>query len=362
MGYVAVISESSAFPVNPQADNLENCIRAVRDRADFFVLVVGSRYGTQTQDGRSITNHEYLEAREKGVPIFVFVTQSVLHNLPIWQRNPTADFSNVVDSVKLFEFVEKLRGSEGHWVYGFSNATEIIDTLRAQWALLFTDALRERDRLRNARLSPELLELPVSSLRILLEKPVAWEHRFFNSVLKSEIDSRASQRRDVEYGLQLGDITSLKSVGDVMDWLSTRLTEIQMIIGSADRLLNSALQEAMGPPGKPGNPELLAYVARRLGSSYKRLLVWTHDFASVSADAVFERVIRLNARFSENVIQQMELFPARIAAALQEADAAIARGEKYKGEIMVNLEAPPNEELNAEMKRLSSLVASGQIR
>ena len=192
LGYVPVISESSAFPVNPQADNFENCIRAVRDRANLFVLVVGGRYGTQTPDGRSITNHEYLEAREKRVPVFVFVAQHILHNLSIWQANPAADFSCAVDSTKLFEFVQHLRGREGHWVFAFNHATEIIETLRAQWALLFTDALRDRERLQSAKLSPELLNLPASCLRVLLEQPLGWEYRFFSAVLKSQLDMDCS--------------------------------------------------------------------------------------------------------------------------------------------------------------------------
>lgn len=361
LGYVPVISESSAFPVNPQADNLENCIRAVRDRADIFVLIIGGRYGTQSSDGRSITNHEYLQAREKGVPIFVFITQSILHNLPIWKANPAGDFSSVVDSVKLFEFVQRLREAEGHWVFAFSNAAEIIETLRAQWALLFTDALREREKLRTAKLSPEILALPASCLRILLEKPKAWEHRFFSAALRLQITQHASLRRDIQYGLQLGEVTRISRVGEVIDWVRTRLEEIKMLVESCRRLVTSALEEALGPIGKPGNPELLAYVARRFGDIYGRLLIWTHDFDSVATDVEFERVIQLNSRFSEDVLKKLEAFPDQIDAAIKDAVEAVTRGEKYKGEIILTLNMPINPELSAEMDRLYALVASGRI-
>src|SRR5207302_3934911 len=69
-GYDAIISESSAFPINPQATTIQNCINAVRDCADILVLVVGNRYGSSPpgESDRSITNLEYLEAKAKGIP------------------------------------------------------------------------------------------------------------------------------------------------------------------------------------------------------------------------------------------------------------------------------------------------------
>lgn len=101
-GYEAVISEHPAFPVNPQVGTIMNCVSAVRDRADLFVLIVGGRYGTPTEGGRSVTNLEYLEARAKGIPIYVFVLEAVLNTLKVWQGSPEADFASVVDDRKVF--------------------------------------------------------------------------------------------------------------------------------------------------------------------------------------------------------------------------------------------------------------------
>src|SRR5437773_7111428 len=93
LGYEAVISEHPAFPVNPQVGTVINCVNAVRDRADLFVLIVGGRYGTPVDGGRSVTNLEYLEARAKGIPIYVFVLEPILNTLKVWQSNAAGDFS-----------------------------------------------------------------------------------------------------------------------------------------------------------------------------------------------------------------------------------------------------------------------------
>jgi hypothetical protein len=68
---------------------------------------------------------EYIEAKARGIPRYVFVQKGVLSALPIWQRNPTADFSGVVDSPKLFEFVDSLRDPKEGWVFPFESAQDM---------------------------------------------------------------------------------------------------------------------------------------------------------------------------------------------------------------------------------------------
>src|SRR6476646_11478620 len=81
LGVEPLLSEHTTFPVNPQVGTMANCVNAVKERADIFVLIVGSRYGTLDESGKSITNREYLEARAKGIPIYVFISNSILNIL-----------------------------------------------------------------------------------------------------------------------------------------------------------------------------------------------------------------------------------------------------------------------------------------
>ena len=84
LGYEAVLSEYDTFPIDPDMDTVNNCLRVVEERANIMVLIVGGRYGYITNHGeKSITNLEYLRAKMKGIPIFVFIDQSILNILPI---------------------------------------------------------------------------------------------------------------------------------------------------------------------------------------------------------------------------------------------------------------------------------------
>ena len=69
LGLTPVISEYDSFPIDPTLPAVENCLKAVDENADIFVLIIGGRYGTIKQHGKSVTNMEYLKARAKGIPI-----------------------------------------------------------------------------------------------------------------------------------------------------------------------------------------------------------------------------------------------------------------------------------------------------
>ena len=82
-------SELPSFPIDPTTDTIENCRLRVDNEADIFILIIGGRYCYVSENhGKSVTNLEYLAARAKGIPIYVFVERRVLAVLPTWKDNP----------------------------------------------------------------------------------------------------------------------------------------------------------------------------------------------------------------------------------------------------------------------------------
>jgi len=128
-GFLPILSEYPNFPINPQKDTIENCIENVKDNTDIFVLVVGDRYGSKIETGKSITNTEYLYAKSLGIPTYIFIYKPIISILPIWKKNKNADFTSSVDSIKIFEFVEELREIESNWCFEFEKAQDIVETL-----------------------------------------------------------------------------------------------------------------------------------------------------------------------------------------------------------------------------------------
>ncbi len=141
-GCTPLVSEEASFPVDPDLDAIENCRRRVEEEADILVLVMGGRYGSvDSKSARSVTNLEYLAAKAKGIPIYAFVLKDVLGLLPIWKKNPDADFSSAVDDPRIFDFIDQVRGIDAVWTVGFDLAQDIVGALRHRFAELMTEGL-----------------------------------------------------------------------------------------------------------------------------------------------------------------------------------------------------------------------------
>lgn len=356
MGLDPILSETPAFPVSPQTSPVETCLRAVKERTDIFVLIVGARYGSQTESGKSVTNLEYLEAKAKGVPVYVFVLKQVLNVLPVWRKNPQADYEGTVDTPKLFEFVEALRSSQDHWVFEFEDAQHIMDTLRGQLAYLFMEGLILREKVKDLRLSPALTELSGRCLKLILERPPAWEYRLFSAVLADEMNADQDLKWDLQYGLKIAHIHPLGEVLQMLDWIQQKMNDVQALVHSVERLMNQAIQEALGKPGDPGDPEHLVYVAKRIAQVRKELVNWTIEFGCTDVQPECERLLSLNSQMSMDVIEQIESIPSKLDAEITKALEANKRGEKYTAELFFKLTIPNIEETTAEFEKLSRMI------
>ena len=129
IGHNPILSEQKDFPINPNLSSTENCINAVNSEADIFVLIIGNKYGSILESGKSITNTEFLAAINKGIPVYTFALKQMVTLLPMWKNNPNADFTYTVDNNKVFEFLADVREKRGLWNFEFEKAQDIIDIL-----------------------------------------------------------------------------------------------------------------------------------------------------------------------------------------------------------------------------------------
>ncbi len=274
LGYIPLLSEFASFPIDPDADTIENCRRRVERHADILVLVIGGRYGSiDPKTDKSITNLEYLSARTKGIPIYVFIETNILAILPVWRANPSGDFSGVVDTTRLFEFIDGLRIEERVWTYSFTTAQDIMSILRLQLAYLFHESLKLRSNLYRSHISASLERLRPNALRLALERPAAWEYRLFFQSWKDEVEQRADLIWQYREGLRLQDATFVTSV-NAREWFLTRTHELQGCIDSAMRLVNVSAQQAFGDPGEPGDAGAIIQASRLLGVLLEAITMW----------------------------------------------------------------------------------------
>jgi len=107
------------------SDNEESweVIKRVIDQSDYYVLVVGGRYGSIGKDGKSYTEMEYDYAKEKRLPVLGFLHKNP-ENLPskhVEKSNPE----------KLDEFKKKIETTHSRrsWSTKHDLATEVLASI-----------------------------------------------------------------------------------------------------------------------------------------------------------------------------------------------------------------------------------------
>lgn len=357
LGYEAILSEYDSFPTDPSMDTVNNCLRVVEERADIFVLIVGGRYGYVTDhEEKSITNLEYLRAKYKGIPIYIFVEQTILNILPVWESNPNGDFSDVVDSNKVFTFVKELRNIDSNWVHEFRNANEIISSLKLQLAYLVNDSILLRQHIVKDGVSPKILKYSGKVFEIAIEKPTMWEYRLFAEVLNDNLERLDDLKYDLKYGITFKPVVMLEEPQEILSMVQAKNNELLQRVGFLNPIINEALKEAWGEPGQPGNAEYIVYVAEKIVDIFKGVHEWSLDFKNIVVPNEFQGLLLATSQLSESIINDIEEFVQNYTEGIEQLIMGISDGkEKRKVEFCLNLSIPNVAKVNEEIEKIKNI-------
>lgn len=154
-GLETTLSERGDVFYHPDLHTHSACIRETSN-CQLFILVIGGRFGGKylADKSKSITNAEYISAREQSIPIFTFVKQDVLSDHNIWQKNKDKPFAgeihypsieNQEHAVDIFNFIDQVRlAPTNNGIFGFKLSKEIFEILRKQWSGMLFDYLQNR--------------------------------------------------------------------------------------------------------------------------------------------------------------------------------------------------------------------------
>lgn len=155
--YDPVLFESGDIPFRHDVPLDESCYAEILS-CHILILIIGGRYGSPTSEEKSnrkdevdkryefyssITRKEYLTARERDIPIFIFVEKNVLAEYETYKQNKNNSISYAhVESVNVFRLLDEIIGRErNNYVRGFDRFDDIAIWLREQWAGLFADLI-----------------------------------------------------------------------------------------------------------------------------------------------------------------------------------------------------------------------------
>lgn len=308
LGHNPILSELKDFPVDPMKSNSENCINAINNEADIFVLIIGNRYGSVLKTGMSITNTEFIAALAKGIPIYTFSLKNMTAILPLWESNPNADYSTIVDSNKVFEFLSDVRKKRGLWNFEFERAQDITEILKAQLSNLFHDALVVKRKIEDSDISGLYEKISSRAVDILIKRDVAFEIRFFMQCMKDEIEKYTDLNNDYSFSIAYKSLITIENVSQFKKWAIHKVQELQNITVSIERL-NSVINNFFADSEAVWDINTLYYLSRTYARVYKSLLEWGIEVNSTIVPQQYNDVMHSFASIPHRMIKQFEKYP-----------------------------------------------------
>lgn len=327
-GHNPILSEFENFPISPELNTVENCIKIVRENADILVLIVGNRYGSIIDNGKSITNNEFLVAKQKGIPIFCFIDKTTLNALNFWEKNKEADFTAIVDNIQVFEFIKDIRSNSKIWTFPFEKAQDIISTLRVQLSYLFKSSLKAK-KIFDEEI-PDFFKLNLSdkALRILIEKEKVFEYTFLAQSFIDEITKKEFKKNDIEYSILTEPKHSVFDYNDIPNWAQERISSLMNIIGSLTNIINIALPTYLKEPGVPADLKGLYYVTVKYAELYEQILNWIIITRSTYIGDDFEDMKLTLAKMASKPATDIWRFPFEVYEQTKTGIEKILAGEK----------------------------------
>ena len=319
-GHEPILSEYPSFPVSPDQSTVENCKKVVKARADVLVLIVGGRRGSlDPATSHSVVNSEYREARAKGLDCIVFADKSVWDLLPLYRKNPGADFTPTIDSPAVFRFLEEVC-SDTRWVFPFTKTEDILTTLRIQLSTRFQDLL-SRHRENRLLVPPAFASEPEHIARIAADRGDRWEFHLACELVRDRIERLTARFEDLDKGFAVRRTKFLRA-RDTIGFVQDLLNDFILIIRSASRILSDQLTPAFGPPGVPGDAAKIRAACDNLYSLFLSLYEWELDVRFVRVHEVFADIFPLMSGWTGELLNEFRRIPEEFDRLLGDSDLA----------------------------------------
>lgn len=122
------ILKMNHFPVGMElfsaaSEDQWSVIEEVIQNADYYVLIIGFRYGSMTDEGISYTEKEYRYAKEQGIPILAFIKNEDVPSKPDQRENSQKQ------KRKLESFINEVK--DGRMVEFWSSKEELLQIVTA---------------------------------------------------------------------------------------------------------------------------------------------------------------------------------------------------------------------------------------
>ena len=329
-------------------DSLSRRIDAALVRSRFGVVILSPAFFAKEWPQRELGG---LAARElaTGAKVILPVWHNVDHEY-IAQRSPIlVDRLGVLTSIGIDKVAREVAGVLGG---------QTPDELPAS-------AAREESASQTDDQVNSLFQIPVTDeaqKELVRDQSPWWEYRLYAGVLMQGRIKLEDKWHDHELRLPLG--ARRVPSEPPSEFLSRESAELGRFMQTLDRVFDPGiLEQAFGPPGKPGDSQRIFHVARGVIQIYESMMDWAAALRSTSIASDYQEILELTAGMADGPIRQIRDFIqrsadqiARIPFLIEEAKSKGATTDApMELELVLHVELDPENQrqLHAALKRVS---------
>lgn len=147
IGFHPVMSEHGEVPYLPRYNAKDSCYEAVT-RSNMLILLIGRRFGTAEESGKSVVQREHEAAIQASIPVFALVDRDVMTAKTLYEKsdgkNPPA-LDGTDDPAALYNFINQVTQSNtNNGIIVFDNVEDAIAKLRKQIAGYIGDLISDQ--------------------------------------------------------------------------------------------------------------------------------------------------------------------------------------------------------------------------
>ena len=162
----------------------------------------------------------------------------------------------------------------------------------------------------------ELGKLSYLAQRIVIDKDDGWEYKLTAEVLRFEMTPVLKRWGSLKRGLYLKPHTRI-SKEEYIQWILSKLNEIQAICHAFTELANIEFAAAWGDPGVAGSDEAIIDTCRLYSEMCKSALEWEESVRFASTPSLFDDIQRLFIGVAGGIIDETSKLPLFISDLLE---------------------------------------------
>lgn len=163
----------------------------------------------------------------------------------------------------------------------------------------------------------ELGRLSSLARRLVLEREEYWEYLLTVEVLRFEVGPILRRWSSLDRGHYAKPLVRVRR-HMIIEWLSDRLSEIQLIVAAFSGVVNEEFRKAWGDPGVPGDDLAIVSTCRLLAEACQSALDWEERVRFTRMDDDQEEIRVLLVGIAGRLLDQAEKIPEFLAQTVAE--------------------------------------------